>query len=204
MPATLLREVTAVIRVYHARGLVVRDLHSDSEFECLRQAILPIAMNVVPPDSHVGEVERSIRTIKERLRSCVHGLPFKRLPKLMIQSMVADAVRCLNSFPWRYGISATLSPTTIVTGAASPDYNCMRLELGAYVQVFEDNTPTNTPRARSLGAIALRRLAMLRGITISCLSPPAHASPDMPGQNFPSPTPPSPVWRPSLLLTASL
>ena len=31
----------------------------------------------------------------------------------------------------------------------------MRLEFGAYVQVFEDKDPTNTPRSRSLGAIAL-------------------------------------------------
>jgi hypothetical protein len=34
-------------------------------------------MHVVPTDSHVGEVECSIRTLKERIRSTVHGLPFK-------------------------------------------------------------------------------------------------------------------------------
>ena len=153
--ATLLREVTAVLNLYHARGLIVRDVHADHEFAGLRDALRPVAMNIVAPDSHVGEVERSIRTIKERLRACVHGLPFKRLPKLLIQSMVADAVRCLNSFPWKHGISDTLSPATIVTGVATPDYAHMRLELGAYVQVFEDNAPSNTPRARSLGAIAL-------------------------------------------------
>ena len=153
--ATLLREVKAAIQLYVVRGFVVCDVHSDSEFECLRAALRPLVLNIVPPDSHVGEVERSIRTIKERLRSCVHGLPFKRLPKLFIHHMVGDAVRCLNSFPWRSGISSTLSPSAIVTGLPTPDYACMRLELGAYVQVFEDCDPTNTPRARSLGAIAL-------------------------------------------------
>jgi hypothetical protein len=152
---TLLREVKAALTLYHARGLVVCDIHSDSEFACIRDAIRPVEMNIVPPDSHVGDVERSIRTIKERLRSCVHGLPYKRLPKLLIHSMVADVVRCLNNFPWKRGISDTLSPATIVTGVATPDYTCMRLELGSYVQVFEDSDPTNTPRARSLGAIAL-------------------------------------------------
>jgi hypothetical protein len=69
--------------------------------------------------------------------------------------MVADTVRCLNNFRWKHGVSDTLSPASIVTGAATPDYTCMRLELGSYVQVFEDNAPTNTPRARSMGAIAL-------------------------------------------------
>ena len=31
----------------------------------------------------------------------------------------------------------------------------MQLDFGACVQVFEDHDPTNTPRARSMGAIAL-------------------------------------------------
>ena len=75
----------ADIALYAARGFHVRDAHADHEFECARDALRPVVLNIVPPDSHVGEVERSIQTIKERLRSCVHGLPFKRLPKLMIR-----------------------------------------------------------------------------------------------------------------------
>jgi hypothetical protein len=65
--STLLREVTAAIKIYQVRGFVICDLHSDSDFECIRDAVRPIEMNIVPPDSHVGEIERSIRTIKEQL-----------------------------------------------------------------------------------------------------------------------------------------
>jgi Zinc knuckle len=143
---TILREATAVINLYTARGLHVCDIHADNEFECIREHIRPVDMNIIPADSHVGEVERSIRTIKERLRSCVHGLPFKRLPKLMITHMVADAVRCLNQFPWKNGVSTTLSPACILTGAAVPDFNSMRLEFGTYVQVFETTTLPTPPR----------------------------------------------------------
>lgn len=86
----------------------------------------------------------------------VLGIPFKRLPRLMVTHMFADSIRCLNQFRCKNGISATMSPATIVTGAPTPDYNAMRLELVAYVQqVFDDLEPTNTPRARSLCAIAL-------------------------------------------------
>jgi hypothetical protein len=46
----------------------------------------PIHLNVVTADSHVGEIERSIRTVKEHLRSSVHGLPFKRLIRTGILS----------------------------------------------------------------------------------------------------------------------
>ena len=119
-------------------------MHADSELECVREDLQPIALNIVPADSHVGEVERSIRTIKERLRSCAHGLPFKRLPRVIINHMVIDAVRCLNQFPWANGISDTMSPACIVTGAANPEYNQMRIEFGTYVQVFEDNDPSDT------------------------------------------------------------
>jgi hypothetical protein len=69
--------------------------------------------------------------------------------------MITDVVRCLNQFPWSAGISDTLSPSTIVTGTPLPDFNSMRLEFGSYVQLFDDHDPTNTPHARTLGAIAL-------------------------------------------------
>jgi hypothetical protein len=153
--ATMLRKLRDTIGRYTARGLTICDIHGDNEFECTRLSLLPIALNVVPADCHVGEVERSIRTIKERLRSCAHGLPFRRLPRLMITHMVTDAVRCLNQFPWQHGVSATLSPDAIVTGAPTPDYNRMRVEFGTYVQLFEDNTPSNTLKSRAVGAIAL-------------------------------------------------
>ena len=39
----------------------------------------------------------------------------------------------------------------------------MRLEFGTYVQVFEDKQPTNTSRARSLGAIALNPTGNAQG-----------------------------------------
>ena len=160
---TILRELGAVLQLYETRGFTVRDVHADHEFHCIREDIRPIHLNIVPPDSHVGEVERSIRTIKERLRSCVHGLPFKRLPRLLVSHMVSHAVRCLNLFPWQNGISSTLSPAGIVLGTAPPDYNNMRVEFGSYVQVFEDNNPTNTPRARTLGAVALNPTGNTQG-----------------------------------------
>jgi hypothetical protein len=160
---TILRELKAVINLYTVRGLTVCDVHADQEFACVREEIRPIAMNISTADTHVGDIERSIRTIKERLRSCVHGLPFRRLPKIMISHMVSDAVRSLNQFPRATGISSTMSPSTIVTGAPTPDYTVMRLEFGTYVQVYEDKAPTNTPRSRSLGAIALNPTGNAQG-----------------------------------------
>ena len=82
----------------------------------------------------------------------------------MIKHMLFDAVRSLNQFPWKYGVSSDLSPAAIVTGAGPPDFNNLRLEFGTYVQVFEDNTPSNSmPKARSLSAIALEPTGNAQG-----------------------------------------
>ena len=48
--------------------------------------------------------------------------------------MLADAVGCLNQFSWKNGISDTMSPSAIVTGATTPEYNRMRVEFGTYVR----------------------------------------------------------------------
>jgi hypothetical protein len=103
----------------------------------------------------VPEVERSIETIKERVRATVHGLPYTRLPILFIKHLIVFVVQSLNRFPWQHGVSAEMSPDTLVTGSPPPDYRKLRIDIGAYAQVFESPNPTNTPISRSLGAIAL-------------------------------------------------
>ena len=54
--------------MYHARGIHANQINTDNEFECIRNDILPINLNVVAAEEHVGDVERSIRTLKEGTR----------------------------------------------------------------------------------------------------------------------------------------
>ena len=65
-----------------------------------------------------------------------------------------------------HGISTDISPATHVTGHQTPNYNLMRLEFGTYVKVFEDNTPSNTPRACPLEQLHSTQLVMHMVITI--------------------------------------
>ena len=114
---TMLREARAALKIYKLRGFHVRDMHNDNELERIKDDIAaPIEMYVVPADIHVGEIERSIRMIKERSRACVHGLSFKRLPRLLVKHITYDTVRRLNQFPKKDEVSDTLSPVSIVTG----------------------------------------------------------------------------------------
>jgi hypothetical protein len=50
-----------------------------------------------------------------------------------------------------------------MTGRAKPDYNELKLEFGSYVQVFEDNTPSNTTSSRNTGAIVLNPTGNAQG-----------------------------------------
>jgi hypothetical protein len=106
--------------MYKSRGSNISDLHANMEFECIRHNVLPSRLNVTAAANHVGEVKRSIQTMKERARTTIHGLHFKRLPKVMTQALVYHAAKGLNRFPAKNGISDTLSPLTIMTGRATP------------------------------------------------------------------------------------
>lgn len=161
--ATLQDNTLAVVNTYRHRGFEVTNIHADGAFECIRQAVAPVILNINAADEHVGEVERSIRTIKERVRATVHGLPYKRWPREMIKGVVGFAVKSLNQFPAEDGISDVNSPTTIVTGLPPPDYNHIQLNFGEYVTIFEDNNPTNTNSPRAVDAIALHLTGNAQG-----------------------------------------
>ncbi|KAG7373305.1 reverse transcriptase RNA-dependent DNA polymerase [Nitzschia inconspicua] len=160
---SILRETLGVTDMYANRGFTVTDIHTDNEFECLRADVAPIVLNVTAADDHVGEVERSIRTIKERVRAAVNGMPYRRLPNLMIRELVRGVVTALNIFPARDGVSADMSPRTIVSGLPNPDYTQMKLEFGSYVQVYDDPRPTNRTNPRTIGAIALNHTGNAQG-----------------------------------------
>jgi hypothetical protein len=161
---TLLRETLQVVKTYKDRGFEVVNIHADMEFQCIAQEMQPIHFDITPNDAHVPEVERSIRTIKERVRADINDMPFKRLPKLMTIELVRRAVKCLNQFPVLDGVSATISPFTIITGRPNPNYDQMTLDFGTYVQVYEDNDKaTNSTMPRSTGAIALNPTGNILG-----------------------------------------
>jgi hypothetical protein len=151
----LLMETKAVTNMYETRGLNVTRIEGDREFACISNDVLPIPINIADVDDHAAKVERSIRTIKERTRCLIQGLPYKRIPRVMIRAAIENANKVMNQFPAQSGVPATLSPLTIMTGKPTPDYNDMKIEFGAYAQVFKENQITNTPITRTTGAIAL-------------------------------------------------
>jgi hypothetical protein len=152
---TQINVLNKVFNMYENRGFNVSSLITDIEFECIRNDIGDVELQIVPADDHVGDIEVSVKIVKEDLRCTVQGLPYKIYPKIMIVEMVGDVLRKRNQFPAKDGISDKLSPLTIIHGNGPPDFNKMKFEFGAYGQAFQSNKITNTNTTRAVGAIAL-------------------------------------------------
>ena len=128
----------------------------DSQFESSRAALkeLGVAINITSRDEHVGEIERYIRTVKERVHTTYNSMPFNTIPPRMVMEMVKHAIFWINAFPHATGISATQSPRTLVTGLMVDAKRHARFEFGEYVQMHELHDKLMT--TRTTGALALR------------------------------------------------
>eukprot|EP00984_Skeletonema_dohrnii_P018431 scaffold8615_cov89-Skeletonema_dohrnii-CCMP3373.AAC.1 len=68
---TILDHFKAIVGAYSLRGFRVTIVLADGQFETMRSDIadLHAHLHIVARDEHVAEIERFIRTIKERIRA---------------------------------------------------------------------------------------------------------------------------------------
>jgi len=148
---TVEKALHGVIKLYRHRGFGVTTILCDQEFECLRPTF-PF-LNTCGADEHVPEIERMIRTIKERTRSTYVSLPFRHIPQLMVKRLVANSVFWWNALPANNGVSTVHSPRYLLIGNELTYDKHVQLEFGAYVQTHEEHS--NDMRHRTLGAVCL-------------------------------------------------
>ena len=152
---SILTSLRQVFQIYESRGFNISHLLADSGFQGISRGILPTRLNPASAGEHVPEIERSVRTLKERVRSTIHGLPYRSHPILLLEGIIRHNNTWLNWFIAKDGISDSLSPRQIVWGD-SPDFNVhCKLEIGSYCEVYEPRSITNTPASRTVPAIAL-------------------------------------------------
>ena len=65
---------------------------------------LNVKINYASTGEHVPEAERNNRTIKDQVQTTYHQLPYKRIPKVLIQKLVLRATKMLNLLPAKDGI----------------------------------------------------------------------------------------------------
>jgi hypothetical protein len=157
------KAMTTVLVFYRQRGFRVKECHGDNEFEPLRGVLADSGshLNVTSEDEHVPEIERYIRTVKERCRANYNTVPFKKMPAMMIVELIQSCNFWLKMFPARDGVSARQSPRQIMTGQHC-DFNVRcRLQFREYVQVHESHD--NSMLSRTTGAIACRPTGNVQG-----------------------------------------
>jgi len=155
--ASILNCLANIRSIYENRGFRVGTLLMDREFIPFEDELRKMGMkpNASSTSEHVPEVERQIRVVKERVRGLYHALPYQVIPKVMMVHLAYYVVGWLNNFPVKGGVSKTLSPRALITGVQLDHNKHCRLEFGEYVQVHEENHPTNSMQPRATGAISL-------------------------------------------------
>ena len=99
-----------LIDTYALQRFSVREIHGDPEFEPLHTKFLEpengtINVHICAPNAHVPEFERNIRTVKERDRATVAGLPYQYYPRILKVAIVKASARALNLIPHVDGVS---------------------------------------------------------------------------------------------------
>ena len=152
-PSDIINGIEKVLRLLNHRGFKTPIINADNEFSKLEGKI-STHIEICGAGQHIPRIERGIRTIKDRTRCFWVSLPFKKVPKLMVDECLTMVITCLNDFPQNNGISDTLSPGSIVLGRGKVDGNNLRATFGRYYEVFSGTDNTN--KERRISAICLR------------------------------------------------
>jgi hypothetical protein len=92
--------LTVVLKMYKSAGFNVAFIHADLEFDpvlTLMKQNYDFDKIIAPTNKHVPTVERSIHTVKERIRATLHGNPYKALPRVIL-SLSYRSVRAYLTF----------------------------------------------------------------------------------------------------------
>jgi hypothetical protein len=160
---SLSKHMKQVLDVYGQAGFRVRTILMDGEFEKLKPLLPSVECNTTAAKEHVSEAERTIWTLKERVRGLLTTLPFENLPRRMKIEFIYFMVLWMNAFPVKSGVSDKISPRELrLRWQLNYKKHC-RVEPGTYCEVHDEPTPMNTMAPRTHAAIALGQTGNLQG-----------------------------------------
>jgi hypothetical protein len=141
-----------ILRHYNRAGFVIRTIHCDGEF-C---GLMEMVEDFTNAQDHVPEAEQNNRTIKDRIRAAYHRLPYKVIPRIMINYLAMIQANQLNIVPVKGGVSQYYSPRMILN-QTNLDYikHCV-VPFGTYVLASHKSTKMSSNVTRTLDAIWLR------------------------------------------------
>jgi hypothetical protein len=134
----LVSSLNTVRAIYRRGGFLVRVALMDMEFVKLEDKSEWVLINTTAAREHVTDIERSIRTVKDRCRSVLSEVPYKQcMPDQFLIHLVKFVVMWLNAFVSDSGASDEFSPREIVTGKRMDYKKHCRARWGAYIEASE-------------------------------------------------------------------
>ena len=153
--AVLVKKLKNMSHFYTYRGFHIRTAFMDGEFDAL-QGEFPFVIHIAGKDEHVGDIERLIRVIKERVRAILSTLPFKKVPKVILRYLVRLVTLLLNVIPPQSGTVPFYSPRALIVGDQLDMDAIGTTRFGELCEVHEKTSPTNdTEQERTMPAVHL-------------------------------------------------
>ena len=157
-----------ILNLYKRAGFIAQCALMDNEFEPLKGPLLDtIEINTTAKNEHVGEIERKIRHVKERVRCVKSTLPYrhKALPHAIIKAMLSHVVLWMNAFVSDQGVSEVFSPREIVLRRQLKWKLHARANFGSYCEAYDEPDPneTNTQAERTIACINLGPTGNIQG-----------------------------------------
>ncbi len=140
----IFKALKGIFYYYLQQGFHLIFIMGDGEFASLEQFTNLLMgaprLNLTSANEHEPFVERQIHVVKERVWSIRHSIPFQTIPKIIMTHMVFYAVKLLNYFLAKGGVSEIYSPKTIMSGEII-NFKKFSLPFGTYCQVHEEKLP---------------------------------------------------------------
>ena len=153
-PKDIINGIEKVLTVFRNRVFRINIINADNEFKKLENKVTA-HVEICAAGQHIPRIERGIRFMKDRTRCYWVPLPFKKVPKIMVDDCLTMVTTCTNNFPNKNGISNTMSPASIVLGRGKIDGNNLKATFGRYYKVYYCSTD-NTNKERRISAICLQ------------------------------------------------
>ena len=142
-----------VIFCQYSKGrFVIKTIYCDGEYRAMMNKVsdnLDVVMNYTNASNQVPEVEQNNGTIKERIRATFQRLPYKAIPRIMIQYLAMVSSMQLNFFPAKGGVSTYYSPRMIMDQMNLDYTKHCATPFGAYVQANHESNPHNTNMSKT-------------------------------------------------------
>ena len=141
--------------LYARGGFIVNLDPMDKEFDAIKEFVPFLEVNTAAAREHVGEIEREIQQIKDRVRCTTSEFPFKNIPTMVLIYTVYNVCLWLNAFPIRYDITGGFSPRELITGLTVNFKDHCKFDVGGYVEASNDAVITKNNSDRTHACIFL-------------------------------------------------